>query len=66
LDAQDVIYVPRLKRNFLSVLVMENRDFVFTFQRGKVLIRPEIASSDTVVVVGVREGTLYRLEGKFV
>jgi hypothetical protein len=34
-----------------------------TFQRGKVLIRPEKSSQDTVVVVGVREGTLYRLQG---
>jgi hypothetical protein len=31
LDAHDVIYVPSLKKNFLSVLVMVDRGFFVTF-----------------------------------
>jgi hypothetical protein len=61
LDAQDVLYVPGLKNNFLSVSAMEDRGFFITFQRGKVLIHPEKSSPDTTMVIGVREGTLYRL-----
>jgi hypothetical protein len=63
-DAQDVLYVPGLKKNFLSVSAMEDMGFFFTFQRGKVLIHPEKSSPDTTMVIGVREGTLYRLQGK--
>jgi hypothetical protein len=56
-----VLYVPVLKNNFLSISVMEDRGFVVTFQRGKVLIHPDKSSQETTVVVGVRDGTLYRL-----
>jgi hypothetical protein len=59
-----VLYVAGLTKNFLSVSTMENMGFVVTFQRGKVLIRLEKASPNTIMVVGVREGTLYRLQGK--
>jgi hypothetical protein len=65
-DAQDVLYVPGLRKNFLSVSVMEDRGFSVIFQRGKVLICLEGASPDTTVVIGVREGNLYRLQGKLV
>jgi hypothetical protein len=56
-----VIYVPSLKRNCLSVSTIEDIGFFFTFQRGKVLILPKKDSRDNIVVVRVREGTLYRL-----
>jgi hypothetical protein len=58
LDAQDVLYVPGLKKNFLSVSAMEDKGFFITFQRGKVLIRLEKASPDTTVVLGL-ERELY-------
>jgi hypothetical protein len=31
LDAQDVLYVPGLKKNFLSVSTMEDKGFFITF-----------------------------------
>jgi hypothetical protein len=64
LDAWDMIYIPGLKNNFLSVSAMEDKGFFVTFQRGKVLIHLEKAILDTSVVVGVNKETLYRLEGK--
>lgn len=63
-EAQDVLYVPGLKKNLLSVSVMENRGFDIMFKKGQVLIHPERASPDTAVSIGVREGNLYRLRGK--
>jgi hypothetical protein len=38
LEAQDVLYVPELKKKLLSVSVLEDMGFSVTFQRGKVLI----------------------------
>jgi hypothetical protein len=64
LDALDVLYILVLKKTFLSVSTMKGRGFSVTFHRGKVLIRPKKYIPDNVVVVGVREGTLYRLWGK--
>jgi hypothetical protein len=31
LDAHDVLYIPGLKNNFLSILAMEDMGFVITF-----------------------------------
>jgi hypothetical protein len=64
LDVQYVIYIPNLKKNFLLVSTMEDRGFFVTFQRGWVLVRLEKAIPNNTVVVWVREGTLYRLQGK--
>jgi hypothetical protein len=64
LEAQDVLYVPRLKKNLLSVLVMEDKSFVVMFKKGQVLICPKEASPDTTVSIGVREDNLYKLQGK--
>jgi hypothetical protein len=66
LDAHDVLYILGLKNNLLSVSAMEDMGFVVTFQRGKVLIRPEKDISDKTMVIGVREGNLYKLQGKHV
>jgi hypothetical protein len=57
-------HVPGLKNNFLLVLVMEKNYFSMIFQRGKVLILSEGASPDTTLSIGVRDGNLYRLQGK--
>jgi hypothetical protein len=59
-----VLYVPRLKKNLLSVLVMEDRGFVVTFKKRQVLIRPKGTSPYTTTSIGVREGMLYKLKGK--
>jgi hypothetical protein len=65
-EAQDVLYVPALKKNFLSVSVMEDRGFVVMFKKGKVLVCPEGSSLDTSMSIGVREGNLYSLQVKSV
>jgi hypothetical protein len=41
LDAQDVHYVPGLKKKFLSISTIKDRGFVITFLRGKVLTSRE-------------------------
>jgi hypothetical protein len=39
LEAQDVLYVPELKKNLLLVSALGERDFVVLFKKGQVLIR---------------------------
>jgi hypothetical protein len=65
-NAQDVLYIIELKKHFLSVSAMEDRGFFVTFQRGEELVRLEKASPNNAVVVWVKEGTLYRLQGNLV
>jgi len=36
---KDVLYVPELKKNLLSVSVMEDKGFVVEFQKGQALIK---------------------------
>lgn len=43
---------------------MEDKGYVVTFRRGQAFICPEGASPDTAVRIRVREGNLYRLQGK--
>jgi hypothetical protein len=62
-DSQDVLYVLVLKKNFLLVSAMEDMGFFVTFYRRKALIHPKKTSLDITVVIGVREGNLYKLQG---
>jgi hypothetical protein len=39
LEVKDVLYVPGLTKNLLSVSVMEDKGFVIVFQKGQALIR---------------------------
>jgi hypothetical protein len=56
-----VLYLPGLKNNMLSILVIEDRGFTIMFNKGQVLICPEGASLDTRVNIGFRYSNLYRL-----
>jgi hypothetical protein len=62
-DAQEVLYVPGLKKNLLSISVMEDKDYKENFRRGHVFIRPEGANPDTAMRIGVWDENLYRLQG---
>jgi hypothetical protein len=64
LDFDDVLFVPGLRKNLLSVSVMEDKGFAVEFKNQQVLIRPKESSPDTTQVIGVREGNLYRLQGE--
>jgi hypothetical protein len=43
---------------------MEDKGYEVNFRRRHIFIRPEGASPDTVVRIGVRDGNLYRLHGQ--
>jgi hypothetical protein len=56
LEAQDVLYVPELKKNLLSVSALEDEGFSILFQNEQALIHSEGASLNIAMSIGVREG----------
>ena len=59
----EILYVPSLKKNVISVKNLEDKEFPVTFSKGKVLIWPKGKSISSAIVIGVREGDLYKVPG---
>jgi hypothetical protein len=57
----DVLFVPGMKKNLISVSTLQDRGFEVSFRGTEVLIYPRGCSIDSGQVIGVREGDLYRL-----
>jgi hypothetical protein len=64
LEVVEVLYVLNLIMNLFLVLEMEDRGYIITFEDGQVLIRSKGFDLDLGRVFGVREGKVYRLQGK--
>jgi hypothetical protein len=62
LRVMNVLWVPKLRRSVLLVSTIEDKGFDILFQDGKALIKPKGYSSETTVVLGVRERKLYKLK----
>jgi hypothetical protein len=62
LRVTNVLWVPKPKKSVLSVSTIEKKGFDVVFQDGRVLIMPRGSSSDTTMVLGVRESNLYMLK----
>jgi hypothetical protein len=59
----DVLYVPGLKNNLLSILALDEKGVTVALIDGDVLMWPRGNYFDDVVVIGVQEGGLYKLKG---
>jgi transposase InsO family protein len=57
----DVLYVPGMKKNLISVYTLEDKGLEVTFRGTKVLIHPRRSSLALGQVIGVRDGKLFRL-----
>jgi hypothetical protein len=57
----DVLYVPGMKKNLISVSTLQNRGLEVTFRGAEVLIHPRGSPRALGQVIGVREGKLFRL-----
>ena len=62
---QDVLLVPGLRYNMISISMIERKGFEVLFQDGKARLRP-IGSKSNQIIIGVREHGVYRLRGKLV
>ena len=60
---KDVLYVPKLKNNLLSILALDKRGFRVTFIDGKVLMWSKGNTLDDAVEIRIEEGGLYKLKG---
>jgi hypothetical protein len=56
----DVLFIPGMKKNLISVSTLHDRGFEVSFRGTEVLIYPRGCSIDLGQVIGVREGDLYR------
>ena len=57
---QDVVHVPGLKKNLISVAMLEDKGYEVVFREGKVFLRHK--ATGQVKKVGIRAKNLYRLE----
>ena len=59
---RDVLCVPGLKKNLISVSTIEDRGYEVIFRDGQVLISPKGSSITSSKVIGIRYGKLYKLK----
>jgi len=62
LHIEEILFIPRLKKNLLSVPVLEAKGFKVTFMDGKVILWSKDKDLSSATVIGVREG-LYKVPG---
>lgn len=64
LKMKDILYVPGLKKNLLSISGLEKKGFRVAFLDGRVLMWPKGKTIDDAIVIRVEEGGLYKSKGK--
>ena len=63
LKMEDVLFVPELKRNLLTISRLEKKGFKVAFANGEVLIWPKGKTIEDADVIGIHEDGLYKLIG---
>lgn len=58
---KNILYVRGLKKNLLSISCLEVKGDIITFVDDKVLVLGKDSSNDHASIIGIFEGTLYRL-----
>jgi hypothetical protein len=61
LQLSEVLYVPGMKRNLVSLSALEDKVYKVTFSKGNVIAWHKNSHMDSAQVIGVREKNLYRL-----
>ena len=57
----NIVFVSRLKKNFLSICCLEDKGDMVSFVDGKILVWGIYSSIDNARVIEVHEGCLYRV-----
>ena len=60
---QDVLFVPGLKNNLLSISALDEKGMRVSFIDGQVIMWPKGKTIDDAIVIGEQEGGLYKLKG---
>ena len=61
---KDVLFVPRLNKNLISISSLDAKGMRVTFLDGQVLMWTKRKTIDAVVVIGKQVGGLYKLKGQ--
>jgi transposase InsO family protein len=61
---KEVLYVPGLKKNLLSISALDEKGYKVAFVDGQTLMWPRGKTFDDAVVIGVQAGGLYKLKGR--
>ena len=60
---KEVLFVPGLKKNLLSIYALDAKGMRASFIDGQVIMCPKGKNINDVVVIGEQEGGLYKLKG---
>ena len=63
LKMKDVLYVPGLKKNLLSISALYAKGMRVAFVDGQVIMWPKGKTIDDATVIGEEDGGLYKLKG---
>jgi transposase InsO family protein len=63
MNMKDVLYVPGLTKNLLSISSLEKKGFRVAFIDGEVLMWAKGKTMEEAIVIGKEEGGLYKLKG---
>ena len=61
---KDVLFVPGIKKNLLSIYALNAKGMRVAFVDGQVLMWPKGRTINDAVVIGEQEGGLYKLKGQ--
>ena len=61
---KDVLFVPGLKKNILSISALDAKGIRVAFVDGQVLMWPKGKYFDDAVVIGEQEEGLYKVKGE--
>ena len=61
LHLSDVLYVPSMKRNLVSISALKDKGYKVAFLDAKVLAWHKNSSIDATIVIGVRDESMYQL-----
>ena len=60
---KEVLYVPSLKKNLLSISALDKKGFRVAFVDGEVIMWSKGKTIGDATVIGIEEGGLYKLKG---
>jgi hypothetical protein len=63
---KEILYVPGLKTNLISVAVLESKGYSVAFSKGKTLVWPSNESMSSAMTIEDQEGGLYKFTSQFI
>jgi hypothetical protein len=62
----EILYVPGLKKNLISVAMLESKGYSIAFSKGKALMWPSNGSLSSAMTIETQESELYKITGQVV